>query len=78
MKTIITLDRADQPYGFPQLNAEQGIQVSSVNTEVIMSPQTLSSDITIPSFYNAIMLGPVAVSGTIDVEVSSSLVVVNF
>lgn len=78
MKTIITLDKANQPYGYPQLNNEKGIQVSSINTEVIMSPQTSSSDITIPAYYNAIMLGPVAISGSIDVGVSSSLVIVNF
>ena len=78
MKTIITLDRANQPYGYPQLNDERGIEVASVNTEVIMSPKVSTSDITIPADYNAIMLGPVAVSGTIDVGVSSSLVVVNF
>ena len=43
------------------------------SSELLMHPQTLSSDIVIPDFYNAHLIGPIGLNMTLTVGASSVL-----
>ena len=46
---------------------------SVVSTQMFMHPQTITENITIPNNYNAFLIGPVGVDGTIIVGSGSNL-----
>lgn len=79
MKTIVTLDQADQPYGFPQLDGSGSMTANvdsvMVNAQMFMNPQTIVSNINIPSQHNAFLAGPVGFSASVTVGSGSYLAI---
>jgi uncharacterized coiled-coil protein SlyX len=49
--------------------------IGGVNANLFMNPQTLTADIIVPDNTNALVLGPVAIGGSISLGLSSSLLV---
>jgi uncharacterized protein with FMN-binding domain/uncharacterized coiled-coil protein SlyX len=49
--------------------------VGGMNANLFMNPQTLTADIIVPDNTNALVLGPVAIGGSISLGLSSSLLV---
>ena len=47
MKTIITLDKANQPYGFPQLNADGNLNTSGSFSGLFTGDVTISNILTL-------------------------------
>lgn len=49
---------------------------SQVIADIFMHPQTISSNINIPSSHNAFLIGPVDITGTIEVGTNSNLTII--
>lgn len=80
MKTIITLDKADQAYGFPQLDGNGNIKTDvksvKVSAQMFMNPQIITEAINIPAEHNAFLSGPVGLEGLVTVASGSNLTII--
>lgn len=49
---------------------------SKVIADIFMHPQTITSNINIPQEHNAFLVGPVSITGTIEVGTNSNLTII--